>query len=77
MPPDPGGGGERVSSPTHHHPDPRDVTSAWAGGNVSGGTSRSFEQIITEEKQNRNILELHLTKIQRQNENGEPSDQNP
>ena len=37
---------------------------AQAAGLVSGGinNSRSFEQIISEEKKNRNILELHLTK---------------
>ena len=58
MPPDPGGG--RLSSPSYHHPDLRVVTSAWAEGNVSGGASRTFEQIINEEKQNRNILENHI-----------------
>ena len=37
---------------------------AMAANLVSGGlnNTRTFEQIISEEKQNRNILELYLTK---------------
>ena len=69
MPPDPGGG---FVPPPLSHPDSRTVTSAWAGGSVSGG-SRTFQQIIQEEKQTRNILEINILKNQVQDENGEPS----
>ena len=68
MPPDPGGG--PGTSPTSHRPDLRTGTPAWAGDSVSGGQTRSFEQIIQEEKRNRNIIEIQLTKIQRSDENG-------
>ena len=43
------------------------MTSAWAGGAGPAGQSRkqrSFVEIITDQKKNRNILEVILTKIQ-------------
>ena len=37
--------------------------SAWAGvGALGGANTRTFEQIIEQEKKNRNIIEIHLTK---------------
>ena len=40
------------------------TTSAWALGGVSGNEvrMRSFAEIIAEEKQHRNILEIHLVR---------------
>ena len=36
---------------------------AWAGvGALGGANSRTFEQIIEQEKKERNIIEIHLTK---------------
>ena len=47
-----------------HNPDQKAATKAWAMGGAPGGTSnmRTFSQIVEEEKTNRNILEIHLTK---------------
>jgi hypothetical protein len=47
-------------------PDQRTRTSAWAGAGVSGGINmktRTFAQIIQDEKNQRNILEIQLNKI--------------
>ena len=74
MPPDPGGGGgsaRNSDASDYSHPDLRTVTPAWAGDSASGGSTRSFSQIITEEKQKRNILELNITKILSTDENGD------
>ena len=69
MPPDPGG---RVRVfPTHNIPDSRTMSPAWTGGRALGGSSRSFEQIVEEEKKNRNILEIQITKILSEDQNGE------
>ena len=69
MPPDPGGGG--ASSPGNRFSDLSTGTHAWASGSGSGGKTRSFEQIIAEEKQRRNILEIHIQKINSYDENSE------
>ena len=49
---------------SQHNPDQKAATKAWAMGGAPGGTSnmRTFSQIIEEEKSNRNILEIHITK---------------
>jgi hypothetical protein len=67
-----GGEGDKTPDPTESslsslpqpHPDQKAATTAWAMGAASGGpnTMRTFKQIIEEEKSNRNILEIHLTK---------------
>ena len=73
MPEDPGVKVKPPDIPTyqpsqHHHPpttpDQRATTKAWALGGASEGTSnmRTFEQIVEDEKANRNILEIHLSK---------------
>ena len=67
MPPDPGGGDGRQNS----FPDQRTETPAWNGESAFGGTFRTFPQILEEEKRNRNILELKITKIISQDEHGE------
>ena len=45
-------------------PDRRPVTPPWAGGSVSGGniTTRTFAQILEDEKKQRNILEIQLNR---------------
>ena len=50
--------------PTTPAPDQKATTKARALGGASEGTSnmRTFEQIIEDEKANRNILEIHLSK---------------
>ena len=65
--PPPGGGAviSHPSSPPTLIPDQRTVTpSAWAGDSVSGGSTitRTFEQILEDEKKKRNILEIQLIK---------------
>ena len=77
MPEDPGVKVKPPDIPTsqpaqHQHPptrpapapDQKATTKAWALGGASEGTSnmRTFEQIIEDEKANRNILEIHLSK---------------
>lgn len=64
-PPDPvDTGGTKETSPqptTLPVPDQRTATPAWAGGSVTGGiTTRSFAQILEDEKKDRNILEIQL-----------------
>ena len=60
MPPDPGGD---VVGGRSSHPDLRTGTPAWAGGSALGGKSRTFAQILEDEKRNRNILEINISKI--------------
>ena len=70
-----GGPGPPVLSPspttTTYNPDQTSRTSAWAGAGAPGGM-RSFIQIIEDEKTNRNILEIHLSKIISTDTNGKP-----
>ena len=61
--PPPWGGG-----PQDTVPDQRATTAAWAVGSVSGG--RNFAKIIEDEQRDRNILEMQITKIDVENENG-------
>ena len=61
----PPGGGILVSPPTmmsNQLPDQRTATPVWTGGSVSGGntTTRTFEQILQDEKKDRNILEIQI-----------------
>ena len=69
--PPPGVGPPQLTPPSLH-PEQKTVTSAWALGGVSGGTNnmRTFSQILEEEKLNRNILEIHLTKTSWLNDQG-------
>ena len=56
---DPGGGNGIASSSVRAIP----ATSVWAGGkNGENVRMRSFEEIVTDAKSNRNILEIHLKK---------------
>ena len=71
--PPPGGGALRASHPSSptHIPDQRTVTpSAWAGDSVSGGSTVTFEQILEDEKKQRNILEIQLIKNDVTNHDG-------
>ena len=57
-------------------PDRRTGTPAWAGAGVTGGNTimrRTFEQIIQDEQNQRNILEIQLIKIK----NPDGTDANP
>ena len=67
-----GGLGRPPSSPTQlrptaiQHPDQMTKTPARTGAGATGGAnpnSRNFSQIIEDEKANRNILEITITKI--------------
>ena len=63
---DPGGGGNSESTITSALP----ATSDWAGGR-NGAESvkmRSFEEIVQDAKNNRNILEINLKKIVDEND---------
>ena len=56
-------------------PGSTNMTSAWAGGAGPAGQprkQRSFAEIISEQKKNRNILEFILTKIQTIDKAGKP-----
>ena len=74
-PPPPGGGviqpTQTLTSPL---PDQRTVTSAWAADSVTGGTTttRTFEQILEDEKKERNILEIQLVRNNTTNSDGKP-----
>ena len=74
-PPPPGGGvmqpTQTLTSPL---PDQRTVTSAWAADSVTGGTTttRTFEQILEDEKKERNILEIQLVRNNSPNSDGSP-----
>ena len=66
---DSGGGGKNpgpnsTPRPPNTLPDQKAATTAWAMGGASGGNKnmRTFAEIIEQEKTNRNILEIHLTK---------------
>ena len=62
-----GGGGNGAPSHQESSNGLINTTSAWAGGAGPAGNprkQRSFAEIITEQKKNRNILEIILTKIQ-------------
>ena len=72
MPPNPGGGIGETSTSANTHPDRRTVAPAWAGGSALGGSTRTFSQIIEQEKSNRNIIELQIQKIISTDENGCP-----
>ena len=73
MPPDPGGGvtARESDASDYSHPDLRTMTPAWAGDRASGGQNRTFSQIISEEKQTRNIIEINITKIISVDQDGE------
>ena len=65
--PPPGGGKESTNLSNQPISGPTSTTSAWAGGAGPAGHARkqrSFAEIISEERKNRNILEITLTKIQ-------------
>ena len=59
-----GGINQQSNNPTHVVPGLKPTTSAWTGGRGSGGpsTMRSFEEIVEQEKMNRNIIEINLGK---------------
>ena len=63
--PPPGGGSLTNPSSPRSHPEQRTGTSAWAGDSVAGGTykMRTFEQILEDEKTQRNILESYIQKL--------------
>ena len=65
-PNDPGGGDNGLIRNPQHTVllDRRTVTSAWAGGGVTGRNilTRTFAQIIDDEKKQRNILEIQLNR---------------
>ena len=70
--PPPGGGGmDNQSTSTSPSPDQR-TNSVWTDKSVFGGniTTRSFEQIIADEKKHRNILEISLVKNDVTNSDG-------
>ena len=70
--PPPGGGGmDNQSTSTGPSPDQR-TNSVWTDKSVFGGniTTRSFEQIIADEKKHRNILEIRLVKNDVTNSDG-------
>ena len=78
LPPDKGGGGARHDQ-SHVSPPPPPAhsssitTSAWAGGAGAAGLprkQRSFAEIMADQKKNRNILEITLTKIQKEDDKG-------
>ena len=65
--PPPGGGGSNLNR--HHQPlpDQRTGTLATARDSVTGGSSRTFEQILEDEKTNRNILEIQISRNNKTN----------
>ena len=66
--PPPGGGSQGVHVQQSNVPDQRIMTNAWAAGGVSGG--RNFSKIIEDEQRDRNILELKISKIDIEDDNG-------
>ena len=74
--PPPGGGTTSPPSKTQHiNPDQRTATAPWAASSVPGGistniTTRSFEQILEDEKKNRNIIEIKLVRNEVLNQEG-------
>ena len=72
----PPGGGAISCDQTEHHSSPSiqgglPATSVWAGGRSTSSEPskmRSFEQILAEANDSRNILEIHLKKIIPDNE---------
>ena len=68
----PPGGGSDLSQSNILSLDQRTTTSAWADGSVPGRKSitRSFEQIVEDEKKERNILEIVLQKLNVVNDDG-------
>ena len=71
--PPPGGGGTLSSSKSV--PDQRVATTAWAAGSVPGG--RSFAKILEEEQRDRNIIELQISKVDIEDEDGIPTKPKP
>ena len=71
--PPPGGG--RTVNPSKSVPDQRVATTAWAVGSVSGG--RSFAKILEDEQRDRNIIELQISKVDIDDEDGMPTKPKP
>ena len=67
-----GGGSTSSSTPTTQTPDLVTSAAPWGAYRALGGTQpqRNFAQIISEEKANRNIIEITLKKIITKNEDG-------
>ena len=71
--PPPGGGQLDTETSPNTVSDQGTLASAWAGDSVSGGNRkmRTFEQILEDEKSQRNILEIEIQKLNIVNEDDE------